>query len=187
MTQPNFSALPAIPNPEFLTRSLKTKFKAVDTARQDVEAKRAAVVEALQQARSQDLASFEPVRVSPIVALQSEYRFRQTFSEYVIAVLAEANPFRDQCTAEVQTAEEAIKGRLVDMGYAEPAGGVVTRGCYGPDWIARHPHVLAAKAKVDDMTAFIESQTQARHENDRQTAALAKRLETLRDAAVLAV
>lgn len=187
MTQPNFSVLPAIPNPEFLTRSLKTKFKAVDTARQDVEAKRTALLEALQQARSQDLASFEPVRVSPIVALQSEYRFRQAFSEYVAEVLSEASPYRDQCIAEIRTAEEAIKGRLIDMGFTEPAGGVVSRGCYGPDWIARHPHVLAAKAKADDMASFRDAQTAARHENDRQTAALAKRLETLRDAAVLAV
>lgn len=182
MTIPQFSTLPTVPYGEWFPRALIRDQKRAEEAKQTLITNREAVLAALAEAQSQDLASFQPAKLQALPLLQEELAFRRLFSELIRAVLTAATAHDDQCIAEIRTAEEAIKGRLIDMGYAEPVNGMVTRGCYGPDWIARHPHVLAAKVKADEMSSFRAVQTAARQENERQIQALTVRLSQLRDA-----
>lgn len=181
MTTPQFSELPTVPCEAWFPRALIRGQKDVEQARQTLISNRNAALTALAEAQSQDLASFQPAKVQALPLLQEELAWRRSFSDLIRTVLTAATAYHDQCIAEIQTAEDAVKERLLSAGYEAPVGGVVSRGCYGPDWIARHGHVLAAKAKDGEMSSFRDAQTAARQENERQMQALTARLTQLRD------
>ena len=187
MTQPNFSTLPTVPSPERLSDSLNRQREAVAAERAAIETKRAAVVASLERARSADLASFKPTKFELLPLLQAEYQFRRSLADFIRKVLEESRAHQNLCVGDVTFAEDAVKESLVSIGYSEPVGGVAARGCFGPDWIARHSLVLAAKDKVNDVGGFIDGHVQIMSVNQQEVATLTKRLESLRDAAILAV
>lgn len=185
MNSPSFSPLPALPSEEWFPKPLTTARKALDVTRKAVEAKRADVLAAVSKAREADLTDFRPARVDVVPALQSELVFRRSLAEYLGGVLTAANAYRDECFAEIAAAEEAVKAALLDMGYDHPVNGVTSRGTYPMDAVPRHPKVLAAKAKSDDVAAFVENHQAMRLENSRQTEALTAKLSSIRDAVAI--
>ena len=185
MALPEFSTLPTINAEDWFPKPIKASLKALDTTRKATEAKRNDVHAAVAKARSADLAEFSPVRVDVLPALQSELVFRRSFSEFLRDMFKEAEDYKRQCDAEVHTAEDAVKTRLIDMGYSEPpAGGGVSRGSFGPDWVARHIHVLDAKSKANSVEAFVDRYQQTRRENNQQVETLTNRLSALRDSVI---
>lgn len=184
MSLPQFSTLPTVPSEEWFPKPLKAEHKALDATRRTCELKRNDIHAAVEKARSADLTDFPMVRVEVTPALQAELVFRRSFAEFVRNVTAEADDYKRQCLAEVHTAEDAVKTRLIEIGFSEPVGGAVSRGSFGPDWVARHVHVLDAKAKADSVEKFIDRYQQVRNENGQQIETLTNRLSALREAVI---
>ncbi|WP_075096471.1 hypothetical protein [Planctomyces sp. SH-PL14] len=170
-----------------MSDSLNQLRDAVAAERAAIETKRAAVVASLERARSADLASFKPTKFELLPLLQAEYQFRRSLDGFVKDLVAECRAYETTCGEDAQAAEKAIRDRLLDMGYLELVNGAPAMGTYTPDMLIRHPHVRGAKDKRDGVAGEIEGYLSLMRTNQQEVATLTRRLETLRDAAILAV
>lgn len=187
MTQPNFSVLPIVPSPEWLSDSLNQQREAVAAERETVETKRAAAVASLERARSADLASFKPSKFELLPLLQAEFQFRRSLDGFIKDLVAECRAYQTKCGEDVTEAEKAIRERLLGLGYRELVNGAPAMGSYTPDMLIRHPHVRGAKDKLGSVAGEIEGYLSLMRTNQQEVATLTRRLESLRDAAILAV
>lgn len=179
MQSPTFNALPAIHCPDWAPKPVRSEYEALCTSQQAIETSRSEVLEALQKARSQDLAVYTPVVYNGHPMMQAELLHRRAVVAYLKNLMAAASVYADKCRLESEQARDEVKKRLLKAGYIEP-GDTPGRGCYTPEFLMRHELVRCAAEKCDSARAF--DMGDHIRENLQQITALESKLSRLREA-----